>query len=155
MIQMRFEGGKELAAALGQLSDRVGKKVLKEALETAAEPMRRAMEQKAPYEPGPPDIRANIVISNLPRVSGESLGAHAAAVGVGPAKGFSYGHLQEFGTVHHAAQPFMRQSFDGTAQKVLDTLRQALWVELAAKGVHAAAKTESGPIEGGPGGSTL
>jgi HK97 gp10 family phage protein len=49
------------------------------------------------------------------------------AVAVGPSKAGFYGIFQEFGTVHHGAQPFARPAFDQTVQKSLGILAAALW----------------------------
>lgn len=89
MVKMRFEGGAELAKAFEGLTARVSKRMLRESLEDAAEPMRRAMSSMAPREPGAPDLADNIVISTARTKAVE--GAQSAAVAIGPAKAFYYG----------------------------------------------------------------
>ena len=39
-------------------------------------------------------------------------------------------HLQEFGTRHHPAQPFMRPAFDAEGRKTLDRLATEMWADI-------------------------
>lgn len=127
---MRFEGGEELARALDTLSVRISQKIMREALGVGGEPIRRTASRLAPYEPGPPDLRENIGMSNArPREAGD-----IAAIAIGPTKGFAYGLPQELGTRHHAAHPFMRPAFDAEAPKALGLIGQELWRQLAGRG---------------------
>lgn len=145
---MRVEGGAELVKVLNDLSPRVGKRMLREALEAAGEPMRLSMQAKAPRAPGKPDLADNMVMSTA-RVKSRNEG-QAAGVAIGPSAGFYYGFFQEFGTVHHSAQPFMRPSFDGGAPRALADLTRALWAALAARGVSRSTTVDA-PVEGGGG----
>lgn len=143
-VDLRFEGGQKLAATLASLPDRVSLKVQRRALMEAAEPMRAMAQRGAPREPGAPDLADNIVISPL-RGGTDSFGdARAAGVAIGPAKAFFYGFFQEWGTVHHGPQAFMRPAFDATAQKTLQLLRMALWTEISRAGFGAAPTGGSG-----------
>jgi HK97 gp10 family phage protein len=152
-MSVRFEGGKELAAALASLPARVSKRFVKEALMEAAEPMRKSAASMAPREPGAPDIADNIVISAA-RGGKDAFGdAKAQAVNVGPAKGFFYGHYQEWGTVYHAAHPFMRPAFDQNTMKALSILSTSLWRELASKGIGRSS-TSNAPMDDSTGTST-
>ena len=133
MFKMHIEGGKELAENLRRLPEGLEPKVMIEALTAGAEPMRARMAQLAPRRAGKPDIADNIVISVASRIGSveggrweaRSEGEHAVAVG--PAKWTYWGIFQEYGTVHHAAQPFMRPGFDSTAQTSLSIILQRLW----------------------------
>jgi HK97 gp10 family phage protein len=151
MIEMRFEGGTELAANLAKLSERVSKRVQRQALREAAEPMRERMSDLAPHEPGKPDLREMMAVSNA---RGEDI--KETAVAVGPTlKGF-YGSFQEFGTSRHGAQPFARPAFDQTAAHSLRILSSELWDALKSRGLGLFSRGESsGPVTGGPGGSLL
>jgi HK97 gp10 family phage protein len=138
---VRFEGGKELAAALQALPASVQGPVVYMALLESGEPMRAEIARLAPYEPGAPDLRANIVMNQTGRVGNVSGGSSRSAtatehvIAIGPAKEFFYGLFQEYGTVRHGAQPFMRPGFDTQSGRVVDTLGQRLWalIEAAAK----------------------
>jgi len=141
MFSMKIEGGKALAEALNSLSARVRRNVLVKVLTEAAEPTRSRASALAPHEPGPPDIRENIVVSRFRKAIGVDgiLGRQdefQATVAIGPAKGFTYGLYQEYGTVRHGAQPFMRPAFDTEATKAIPVVGEALWRELSARGIH-------------------
>jgi HK97 gp10 family phage protein len=144
-VSLRFEGGQELAAALSELSLRMSKRVLVEALTEGAEEIRRPAASRAPRAPGAPDIADHIVISPVRETETDGAG-----VKVGPETGeFYYGKFLEYGTRHMGAQPFMRPAFDTGAEPALDVIGKALWRELAAKGVHQRT-TSNGPVtEGG------
>ena len=141
---IKYEGGRELDAALKQLSARVSRRLLIEGLTESAEPMRDRMEDLAPRDPETPfDLKENIVIQR-------SLGqdAQEAAVIVGPTKRAYYGGLQEFGTAHHAAQPFARPAFDQTWRVCLAVLGSSLWRELAGRGIHRPSETVATTVQG-------
>lgn len=161
MIQVRFEGGKELADALNGLPLRVRKKTLREVLKDAAEPMRRGMASNAPRAEGAPDIADNMVISATNRIGDtESFAGSVkadefqAAVAVGPARGFLYGFFLEWGTVKMSPRAFARPAFDTHAGKALVEIGRRLWVELAGRGISRS-RTSTGPTMGGPGGGLL
>lgn len=139
-----------MARALKALPKRLSRKVQNDALREAAEPMRAEMSRLAPRRPPKPDLRDHIVIS---LAKGED--SKEAAVAVGPARpNYFYGSFQEFGTKHHAAQPFMRPGFDAMVRESLQILGAAVWRELAARGVSRSVVDES-PIQSGPDGGGL
>jgi len=159
MIGMRFEGGAELARVFRALPDRVSTKVLREALEDAAEPMRADMASIVHRAPGPPDIADHMVVKGITRYEDADLGTvtvepGSAAVAVGPAKGYFWGYFLEFGTVTARPYPFMRPAFDGNTTAALAGLSADLWRALAGAGVIRTG-TSAGPVSGGGGGSTL
>lgn len=135
-FSMKVEGFKELAASLRAMPASVSKPIILDALKEGAEPMRVRMGQLAPREPGAPDLAENIGISVANRIGDVGGGRWEAkhdeefAVAVGPTKGFFYGIFQEFGTVHHGAQPFMRPGFDSTVQTSLTIIGQRLWAAI-------------------------
>lgn len=126
-----FTGGQELQKALDSLPARVSKRFQLEALEHAAEPMRRQMEMLAPVEPGKPDLRDTIVISRARGVD-----AKETLVAVGPSRKGWYGSFQEFGTAHHAPQPFVRPAFAQKAGEAMRRLAADIWVSLAGRGIQ-------------------
>ena len=111
-----------------------------------AEQELKRMAQMAPREPGAPDLADNIVISTGRVIKPKGSDSHAAAVNIGPEKRFFYGFFQEFGTVHHGAQPFVRPAFDGGVTKALSDMARALWTALAARGISRTV-TSDAPIE--------
>lgn len=110
---------KRLAA---RVSDKqTGERVLRR----AAEPVRAAMEQRAPRSDTPPHIADNIVIEPIAPSDKQS-----AAVTVGPREGFAYGAYLEFGTAFMAAQPFVRPALDGEAERAVDSASRDFWNEI-------------------------
>jgi HK97 gp10 family phage protein len=139
---LTFEGGTALANALASLSQGVSRRIQREVLKEAAEPMRREMAILAPHEPGPPDLRDTMTISPA---RGED--EQEVAVAVGPSKAGFYGSQQEFGNINHAAQPFARPAFDAKVSESLKLIGDGLWRELAGKGIGRA-RTVSTPVQG-------
>lgn len=138
-ISMRFEGGAELAKALSELSTRISKQMLREALTEAAEPIAERASRLAPRRPGAPDIADHIAVMTSRSETG-------AAVAVGPTTEFFYGLFLEFGTVHMKAFPFLRPAFDEGASKALETIREALWRELAGRGISRPTRVSDTPV---------
>jgi HK97 gp10 family phage protein len=140
-FQVTFEGGRELAKALDQLSTRVKGRVVREVLKDAAEPMRARMAQLAPKGDAAAPNLSNVVVAtarNVGSVDGgkwQKTSDTQHAVAVGPSKDAFYGVMQEYGTVYHGAQPFARPAFDSEALKALQAISRGLWVELAARGI--------------------
>lgn len=141
---MRFEGGAELASHLAELSVRVQKGVLLNALKQGAEPIRTSMERLAPRSTEPPHVGDNIVIGSA-REKGV-----AASVAVGPSANFEprariYPVMQELGTAFHQPQPFARPAFDSDAPKALPIISGAIWRALISRGIGSGrASGESG-----------
>lgn len=146
-FRVRFEGGAELARALSQLSTRVSKKFVKEALVHAAEPLRDRMEELAPHEPGKPDLRDTLAVSTA---RGED--RLETAVAIGPTKQGFYGSFLELGTATMAAQPFVRPALDEKSSEALQRLSDDLWVSLASRGIsRSVSSDEDTPVESGGG----
>jgi HK97 gp10 family phage protein len=137
MITIRVEGGDRLARTLRELPDRVNRRMQRDALMVAAEPIRGAAAAMAPRAPGAPDLADNIRISNARPEDG------SVAVAIGPSKNFFYGKFQEFGTSRHGAQPFMRPAWDREGTKALQTIKSALWKALLRRG-FGSARTSGG-----------
>lgn len=63
----------------------------------------------------------------------------SAVTHVGPTKRAGQGVLQEFGTAHHAAQPFMRPTWDAYGAESANVMKDALAEEIE-KAIQRAAK---------------
>lgn len=161
-MTLTLEGFSELDAELGKLKKRTARNAMKRALTEAAEPMAQAMRRQVPRD----DDQLHESISVSTRVKNEAGkaayagvmkagGTRGAAVEalntarqggsffelyVGPSIEAPHGHLQEFGTEHHAAQPFARPGFDEEAQATLDRLRVTLSDEINRAVARAARK---------------
>lgn len=150
MFAMRFEGGEELARNLNALPAALTKKIVMEALTAGGLPMAARAGQLAPREPGAPDLADNIGVSAASRIGSTAGGRWRAreegefAVAVGPTAHFFYGLFQEYGTVRHGAQAFMRPAFDAVAPQSLGIVGQELW-----RAVRAQIRPVSAPAFGG------
>lgn len=124
-------GGKEMADNLNAMSKATRKKYLYAMLKEAAEPMRHRAGSIVRRLAPAPDIADNMVISaSQTGDKGSRLGEFAAAVAVGPAKGFRHGLFLEYGTVRARAFPFLRVAFDATAGRSVTILQERIWALL-------------------------
>lgn len=157
MYAMRFEGGTELARNLNALPVAVSARICMAVLKLAAHPIQERATQLAPHAPGEPDLRDNIGISAASRLGSTEGGRWRAreegefAVAIGPTKDFFYGLFQEYGTVRHGAQPFMRPAFDSEAPKALGIIGRELWIAIRAtiRPVQAPSVGSTTPAFGG------
>jgi HK97 gp10 family phage protein len=130
MMTFKIEGGQAMARQLDRLEASISRRVQIAALKEAAVPMRDRMEELAPRgNPADPNLYEEIAVS---AAKGED--EREAAVAVGPTRGAFYGSFQEladeYGGVHHPAQPFARPAFDLEARNSLDILVDELWWSL-------------------------
>lgn len=153
IVTVRFDGARELQAALQSLGREATQKAsLRRALKKAAEPIAVAARANAPVRLG--DLRDSIIVGT--KVAGGDVGTRAFAAALrsggtqaeavtalrdarrGQSAVFMYvgpgqhpqAVLQEFGTVHHVPQPFMRPAWDAEGMKTLDRLAAELWADI-------------------------
>lgn len=138
-IQMKFEGGAKLSDALTQVSNRVGRQLVRQALREAAVPMQAAVAAAAPRGEVAPHLAEHIVVSNARPEDG------SVGIALGPQKGaFFYGSFLEHGTVKMPAYPFMRPGFEASVQHSIRIMQTALWGLLVARGVGSARASGAG-----------
>jgi HK97 gp10 family phage protein len=132
---MKVEGFKELEAELEKLSKAAGKGVLRRALKKAAQPMADLAQSLAPVGETR-TLSSSVTVST--RLSKRQASMHRKMfssdrasvemfVGAGP---YASAHTQEFGTVHHGPQPFMRPAWDQDKNAMLARLKAELWSEV-------------------------
>lgn len=134
-ITLTVEGLAECEQALGELISTVGvsratgKNTVRRAMRHALEPVRDSMIAKAPRLRG--KLKSVIAISTqLTRrqksqyVAQDPVEMHVGALNVPQA------HLQEFGTAHHAPQPFARPAVDGNITNITQRFSSQLWLEI-------------------------
>lgn len=176
-MKVSVTGLRELDAVLGDLSKSAAKRVLQRVLMRAAEPMAEAARQLAPDDPdtGAPDLHTSIAVSTklrnpagkaefaaVMRGGGSKADAVAAMrearsaggesfaeVYMGPGKGGAHGVLQEFGTVHHAPQPFMRPAFEQHKGEALNIIKRDLGDEIDKAARRAAKRAAARAAKGG------
>lgn len=121
--EIRIEGTKRLKQQLEALDARTSRAILAQIVVAAAEPVRAVAAQKAP-------------IGQTGRLAGEMTTelleskTRRASAGVGPHQDAWYGRFQEYGTVHHAAQPFLRPAYDEQKRTVSRRMRDDLRAEI-------------------------
>jgi HK97 gp10 family phage protein len=153
-VTTRVEGFRELERELERIGTPAARKAsARRAMVTAVAPMAEMAKANAPRAEG--NLADNIVIGT--RVSGGSVGGRAfaqamrsgatrveavqamrdaqretasmAVVHMGPGR-HPQAITQEFGTRHHAAQPYMRPAWDAESQPTLDRIKQELWADI-------------------------
>lgn len=159
---VRVEGLREVDAALGQLGKATGRNVLRRVALARLEPMAEVARRLAPDDPntGGRDLHKSIAVStrtskvkrsraeNIAARAGKAtVEAHMGPAGVGGKGAPPQGVWQEFGTINHPPQPFMRPAWDGGKDKLLEGVKDDLWREienatkrLARKAARLAAK---------------
>lgn len=136
-VTMRLEGFRELEAELARLATPATRKAsARRALKKAAQPMADLAQANAPRgETGnlAPSISVGTKLSKRQagmhrRMFRGSRSAVEMFIGAGP---LPSSWTQEFGTRHHAAQPFLRPAFDQDHRAMLDRLKTELWADIS------------------------
>lgn len=129
---MKFEGAKELEAALRQLPAAIAKTATTNAMKEAVKPMAADMQASAPKRTGE---AAASIHSEVVQVEG-----FGATVAVGPDREHFYLQFAEWGTATKPARPFMRPAWDSHQQQILRDLGAFWWSKLAAAAKRLAGK---------------
>lgn len=144
---VRVEGLRELGEAMRSLGKEVATKVATSMTSAAAGVVRkdaiaRAPEHDVPHtidgvEVQPGNLKRNIVRKKVAKSKTPLTSVHIVTVRGKRKDGYAarYGRLQEFGTVHHAPQPFLRPAFDNNRMRAVDEMKRVgqRRIEVAAK----------------------
>jgi HK97 gp10 family phage protein len=107
---------------------------MRKVLRTAAKPVADRAKELAPRDKG--NLAESITVSpnlNRSQRSQNRKGSFAdLEMHIGPS-GLAQGITQEFGTVNHAAQPFMRPAWEGIKDDVLTEIGKLAWAEVEKK----------------------
>jgi HK97 gp10 family phage protein len=146
-----FEGLERNLAQLEKLATR--RSVARRALKQAAQPMADLAQSLAPVARG--NLAQSVIVGA--KLDGRQQGLHRRMFAsdrtnvelfVGPSYllggGGRHGHLQEFGTVHHAPQPFMRPAWDQDHKALLQRLGQLMAAEIDKAVTRAARRAARG-----------
>jgi len=138
-VEMVIGGFDEMEEALEELAESTRKAAMRRALVKSAKPMADLAASLAPVRSGA--LAASVAVST--KLDKRAAAKHrrmfnddraAVEVFVGPAynigSGGRHGHLLEFGTVHSAAQPFMRPAWDQDSKALLERLKVEIWSEI-------------------------
>jgi HK97 gp10 family phage protein len=159
-MKIKIEGLRELDKALGELSKSQAKSTLRRTLKNAAQPIADAAEAKAPKQTGklsksigvttkaPANYEVGkIAYSQTMKDGGDSKSAVAAMRSARKANPATFSQVfiapgatrgnrlkqalfQEFGTVNHPPQPYMRPAWEGGKMGALDTIAESLAAEI-------------------------
>lgn len=147
---MRIDGLRELDAALGELPKATARAVLRRVGIKALQPMAEAARQLAPDDPATQgnDLKNSITVGtklnkSQTRLNRKREDKSFAEVFMGPT--VAHGVMQEFGTVNHGPQPFMRPAFTSSAEEAIRIVSGELGeeIEKTAKRVAARAAKKS------------
>lgn len=132
MSRVRVEGLKALNSSLMELKSSTARGVVRRTLLKAMEPMAEEARRNAPDDPATPnpDLESSIAVStkaNRARTLRTEVNVY-----MGPTKeGYPQAIMQEFGTVHHPPQPYMRPAWDGGKDQLLEDVSTGLGEEIA------------------------
>lgn len=146
MPDIYFDGS-DLLRGLEQVSQKLGRRLMLEAVRAAAEPMRVEMGHLAPRSAAATaagHLATRMVISGK-----RGADIQEAAVAVGPAKKSFYGIFQEFGTRHQQAYPFARPAFDLWYHRSLRIMAATLGSALTGRGKGRGTARTSASTGGG------
>lgn len=148
-LSHRIEGLDDALGALREVQKHVdisataGKRVIREALKQAAEPVRWDAEARAPHDPAPDGehLREHIDISARVR---DSRSSGEASVAIGFHQETFWGGFQELGTAHHAPQPFLRPALDAKQDEAARRFGEAMRDEIEALAKRRARRIRRG-----------
>jgi HK97 gp10 family phage protein len=170
-VTVKVEGLRSLKAALDELPKATARNIMLRVLKQHAEPIASAARQLAPVDTG--DLKRSIRV--LARKTGGDAGKAAFAeamrsgasraeagqaaraanrsarnavlVLIGPGRQ-PQAIMQEFGTEHHPAQPFMRPAWDRYRDDLLPSIGKAMWDEIEAAARRRARKLAKAAAKG-------
>lgn len=149
-VTVRVEGLRELGEAMRELGSETAKKIASSMTSAAAGVIRKDAIVRAPehHEPHmlegvlvqPGNLKRNIVRKKLSARRTNLTSEHIVTVRGKKKDGYAarYGRLQEFGTVHHAPQPFLRPAFDTKKRAAVEVMRKTGWKRIEAAARKAA-----------------
>jgi HK97 gp10 family phage protein len=143
-VTVKFEGGRELEAALRELPKATARNALNRGLKRVAEPVRQNWEQGAPRRTG--KLAESVVVgkqlTRRQKADAKRDGNYFAEIHIGTSH--RAGIPQEFGTVDHPAQPSGRPAWDSEKANVLDDFGKFLWEEIEKAAARRARKLAKG-----------
>lgn len=121
----KIEGLREIDRALGELGKTTGRNVMRRVAVARLQPMAEEMRRLVPVDAG--DLKDSITVTTKnPRRNRKQSEVEAHA---GPGR-HPQGHLREFGGDGSPPQPFVRPSWDGGKDALLEGIGKDLWAEV-------------------------
>lgn len=125
-VTAKITGFTELRATLAQLPRAVETGVVRRVLKRRAEPIADMARTLAPVDTG--ELKASIAVTtklsrrHRRQRKKSDTNVHIAAAPLA--------HLQEYGTRHHAPQPFMRPAWDAHKGNLVGDISVDMWAEI-------------------------
>jgi HK97 gp10 family phage protein len=141
MITVKVEGLQELMTALRELPNATAKNIMRRVLVARAEPVAEAARRLVPVHEG--HLKESIHVAT--RLTRRQKSRHRKVdpddveVFVGPGSDPA-AHLNEFGSSHQAAHPFMRPAWDETKDELLEGVAADMWDEIEKAATRLAKK---------------
>jgi HK97 gp10 family phage protein len=137
---VKVEGLKELEKVMGNLSAATNKRAAGQVLMEVAEPLADDASILAPDDPatGGFDLHTTVRAGRRATRGAKHRKESPVEVLIGPRS--RHAHLQEYGTVNHPAQPFMRPMWDGGKDWALGEIEKKLWERISKAAARAAKK---------------
>lgn len=140
----KFEGGRELEAALKKLPRATAKNVTRRVLKKEGQPIAEDARDNAPTLSGRlrDDVTVGTRLNRRQAAMARRLGKAQVEVHIGvndPA-----GVQNEFGNEHQAPQPFFRKAWDSNSANVLRGIASGLWTEIEKSAKRLARKAARG-----------
>lgn len=138
-VTVKFEGGRELDAALSQFTPTKRRSIGRKALDEAGEIVAKSMRSKVAVDTG--NLRESIDVSGQLAKTIRSKPTKVAEQEryIGP-DSRPAAVQTEFGNEHQAAQPFARPAFDETKDEVLKRIGDELWIGIEKAATAASRK---------------
>lgn len=134
-LTIKVEGLRELGLMFAKLDDDMQKKVARSATNAAAQVVKKIAQQKAPVSPSdvtpkipPGNLKKNIVVKRsrkTPLTSEHRVSVRASGRGV-IGEPYNVGIFQEFGTVNHGPQSFMRPAIDQGKMQAIEAMKKKI-----------------------------
>jgi len=130
---VKVEGLSELAEALEELPKATGANVLRRTLLEAGEPVADQAQSLAPRKTGALQVSVSVQPASPSKMTRTGKAAYdkqnkvEVVIEAGPNP---QSITQEFGTVHHAAHPFMRPAWSAQKMATLERIREKLAEEI-------------------------
>jgi HK97 gp10 family phage protein len=135
-VTIKVEGLKELGQKFAQLSDDMQKKVARSATNAAAQVVKKLAKQKAPISPPdvtpeipPGHLKKNIIVRRSRLRNTNLTSEHRVSVKGRSGEAISpyrVGIFQEYGTVKHGPQAFMRPALDQGKSQAIEAMKKKI-----------------------------
>lgn len=149
-FRVKVEGLREVEAALQSMPKATARNIMRRILRARLEPIADTARQLVPVQFG--DLKESITVgtklSRAAKKGRQKLSPNAVEVYMGPYNA-PRAYMQEFGTVKHGPQPYMRPAWDSHEGQLLDGIKEDLWAEINKAAARIARKAAKAAKAGG------